>query len=882
MGKIIFTTSYCFLLTYLLFFSQIAHASNFSSTYIRFDRITSNTKTTGLVCAKPATNAVENSIGVTFPSNFTVNSDLSTWTVSTSNLPIDATPWPGINTATSVSSQSVIFPSSDLNVGTLYCFNFTNQNALTTGQTGNITGIISTYTPTLSLIDQSLYAITIQNNDHVTLTATVPVNINDLRISQNTVPVGGSTLNKDEELTVTISYGSNLTATKPFYLEASCDSGLIEGSSSNYIDVFDYITGSASNADDGTPAAIDLQNKKITWDIPALSPSVNDHTVTYKLKVKSSLATTTRLSTAVRSQGRVDSTYTAEQVNNLFVLLSVPSPGPTATSTPVINNKTPSPTPTILPLAFLKIEMREITHTTAEIYLKISKSAYYTISYGTQPNLLTTKLTSLTSLDSDIIRLSNLEPNTKYYFKIRIFTNKGESATSDLYVFRTALQENLIQLSKKDTLILWHDTVLNTPEATRLTIPHSKPLTVILHLDSPKNISEIRMSFQNSNVLGISTENSPVPIGEVKLIEISEGNFSAQLASPEINGNYDLTLRIKDIYGGFATRKIPYLFNITDPLTFVNSSSNKPIENVDVTVSKLEKSSQIYVELFKNFSLANRTDENGQLNIVLPQGNYEIETHAIEFTDSREKLIINDSTADYPKLKLVSNNSLIAHIKYFLQTLNDGYAFVQKNLITFTSSHRIQDLSLFLLESVVLLTAFITLFIRLRLNLRNFFHPSRILDKSRFSSLTVTDETDKGIPGVEIFFLNSSDAIVYKTKSELNGKVYFTTKLFNRQNLPLHIITFCKGFYSKPIDLSSLNKHENLKITLKKDSSTRTVFEMLTQLFLIGLSDGLIILSLFLTIIVLRSQGLSNSLFFIVMCGLLVSLWAVHAKNSFK
>src|SRR6266576_2210770 len=102
-------------------------AATLTQTFVRFDRMATSTQTTGTVCAKPATTATEADVQVVFPTGYTLGT-AGNFTVSTTNLswPSGGTAWLGINTATNVTSQTVTFPSTDLVVGTLYCFNWIN------------------------------------------------------------------------------------------------------------------------------------------------------------------------------------------------------------------------------------------------------------------------------------------------------------------------------------------------------------------------------------------------------------------------------------------------------------------------------------------------------------------------------------------------------------------------------------------------------------------------------------------------------------------------------------------------------------------------------------------------------------------------------------
>ncbi|HEY6736426.1 MAG TPA: hypothetical protein VI322_01790 [Candidatus Saccharimonadia bacterium] len=151
----------------------------FTQSYLRLDRMKELTATGGTICAQPRTTATEADFQITFPTqtgtDFVVNGTASNWTVTTSNLPAGSTAWPGINTATAVSGHTVTFPSNDLTVGTLYCFNFSGTNTLTNGSAGNsLTGFMHTRTAGAAVIDETNYAVALITDDQIVVSAVVP------------------------------------------------------------------------------------------------------------------------------------------------------------------------------------------------------------------------------------------------------------------------------------------------------------------------------------------------------------------------------------------------------------------------------------------------------------------------------------------------------------------------------------------------------------------------------------------------------------------------------------------------------------------------------------------------------------------------------------
>lgn len=155
-----------------------ASAAALTQVLVRFDRMKISTATTGTVCAKPATAATENDVQVVFPTGYTVSTTVGDWTVNTSNLawPSGASAWPGIGTATAAAGQTVTFPSTDLVVGTLYCFNWTSTAAVSvkSSATSDNSGSVTTRTNAPATIDTASYATASITDDQIAVSATVP------------------------------------------------------------------------------------------------------------------------------------------------------------------------------------------------------------------------------------------------------------------------------------------------------------------------------------------------------------------------------------------------------------------------------------------------------------------------------------------------------------------------------------------------------------------------------------------------------------------------------------------------------------------------------------------------------------------------------------
>ncbi|HWQ60456.1 MAG TPA: hypothetical protein VN420_04940 [Candidatus Fimivivens sp.] len=168
------------------------HAAGLTQSMVKIDRMAASTATGGTVCAKAATASVETTVKVTFPTGFGVNTTAANWTVTTTNLPNGSTAWIGITTASSAVGQDVTFPSGDMVVGTLYCFNFSGTSTLTTSTAGNDKGgVVTTQASGPTTIDTDSFALSIISNDQIVVSAVVPATFS-FALSGNTDSFGSN------------------------------------------------------------------------------------------------------------------------------------------------------------------------------------------------------------------------------------------------------------------------------------------------------------------------------------------------------------------------------------------------------------------------------------------------------------------------------------------------------------------------------------------------------------------------------------------------------------------------------------------------------------------------------------------------------------------
>jgi hypothetical protein len=186
-------------------FTGVAQAAppQFTQVYVRPDRHKALTATGVMICATPSaasTAATETLVKITFPTDtgatdFVVNSTASNWTVDTLNLPAGATAWPGIGTATNVTTKTVTFPSNDLTAATQYCFHTAAR--LTMGSATSSVNIIGATLVTFdnagipAPVNQTNWSTAVVTDDQIVVSAVVPPNFS-ISLSANADAFAGN------------------------------------------------------------------------------------------------------------------------------------------------------------------------------------------------------------------------------------------------------------------------------------------------------------------------------------------------------------------------------------------------------------------------------------------------------------------------------------------------------------------------------------------------------------------------------------------------------------------------------------------------------------------------------------------------------------------
>lgn len=706
--------------------------------------------------------------------------------------------------------------------------------------------------------------------EELVITGVVKPKPSDIEFSFSSSVPGGSTLLEEQQVNFTISYRSALMGTESFRIEAGWEEGQLNGGS-EYVDVFDYVLGSATTSDGGTVPVIDLVNRTIVWDIESLVPSESTHDVLFSLKVKSSLPTDVDISTSVYSQGKIFNTYWPEERINYSVeatieptstptatptptavptVTSIPGPtstptaGPTstpgvaATSTPgptVTSTATPTPTVSPVPLSFKKIEIKEIGAEFVKIYVETSRPTTLDLWYGEEKEKLFEKISKENYKTEHLIEIKDLEVNKRYYFKITIKAEDGEEKSSDLFVVRTARSEALVKISKDRLMLSASGIPLTRGRVKEVGFPMEKEILISIRVENPELVRKIMAKFENSQVLGIaSSVMAQPPIKEARLLETLPGVFSGDLLGPKTKGNYRLVLNIEDVYGGFFTEVMPQELFVSRPIRLVYRESGRPVEGAEVNVLHFDEKQSLFVQMAEGFSFPVFSDEKGEIDIALPVGLYKFKISSIRHKEEEFLVDLRGGVVFYPELRLETLPGWRAVLAYYSHSVRDVWHYISSELDSFFLSHRVRDLSLILtfLISLILALEIVAMKLGLKTICLGCWGLKKVKRWQKARLGLGEDEkrvqvrihpSRKLLWGAKVYFFDKTGKCIFKEKTGPDGEFDLKKSSLDTAVFPIKVSVHHKGYYQYSIDLSEeALKTEVIELSVEKEKKSRT------------------------------------------------------------
>lgn len=884
-------SAFLFIGLLLFYYSSQAFAAEFSEAFLRLDRNAPNSSLSGTVCASPSSAGAgtEDSVTITFPSDFSISSNTANWTTNTSNLPDGATAWPGIGSnADSVSGKSVAFESNNLISTSLYCFHF-SASASQTGATGSKNVTVTTRNSGSAIIDTSDFAVSIASNDQIQVTALVPAEATDYitGITRIVPPLESTIIPEVYESTYQIRYGTFLSYPTTITVEASWTKGTIQGQSSPTIELLEYAVGSAENAYNSSPPVIDTVNKKITWEITAFPGSLDNETVRFKLrtldypephKVNYSVSARIFFPGGVTGYKTLTNTYRK-------------SVAPPSTITP-----TPTPSPIPQPPKIEKIGVTEITQDEATVFVWTNTETSKVIIYGTDIHMKDKKTVRLNSRSVGAnIKLTGLTSSTKYYYKVYVLDRLEKETSSDIFTFTTAAPSDPLTANNSTLVVTSGNTILSNPGDLNndfFVIPISSPFQFKFAMLDKISATSVDANLQDKNTLRIVSffgKKAEANTTSTALIETERGVYSGSLNTSPNPGIYNLYLKIYDKNGNLKEQRLAEI-KIINKFTVLSNTNEKPIEGARVFFYIYNPTNKTYQVIPSNLITDGNpqsTNAKGQLDVVLPEGKYKAEvsdlrhkSKTVEFQIGRGK------DQNLPTVTLERTGIIPLNIfNYYKNIINEVFVYnTQLYSDALTGSPRFFDLvAMFSLTGIVILTIF-AFSKKHRIPVTYipsyFYYLVDHRDRNeKYIHGVVYDEDEKPVPGANVYLTDKkSEEIISHTKTNKYGEFYF-----RKGKSEYLLLSMAKGYVNSPVFEYHARRHLKFKINLRKEETGLNLLGKMNHYFghVLGISFEVLLLGSFIfEILFLNSFGVAKTLPFLLISIFNLSLWILHLHNK--
>lgn len=873
-------------ITFILFFLLLSLFSDkiwaSSRTYLKLDRVKVSNSLSGTLCHQPssADSGIEGNVSISFPSDFIINTSVSHWTTNSNTLPSGASSWPHIGSqALTVSGNSVRFASGDLtSASALYCFNFESTESKTSVTTGIKNATVATFSSGGTHIESKDVTLAIIKNDQMSITGTIKEKSMDfpLEIVKKTT---GETFSQYATLEYTITYGSNLSYKTPLTLEASWNAGEIEGAPGSTVDVLEYINGSAGVAYNATVPTIDLVNKKIIWNIPSFPAKKKDQTVSFKLRTNALYTGKRKVESRVVARILTDTTSAEKIVTTVYLY---------------------NPQFEATPQEPIVVYLRSVISDRALIFIQTLDETNVRVQYGVDPSDRTQRVSTLQYAKEQTVVLSNLIPETTYYFTVTAVKKDGTKTISDIFIFKTAQISVAPDINQDSLVFISSNIILSYPDdqktgAPTFTLPKGTSYNFRFKLNRFETAKEVQGTVRHKSVLGINNEEIIDPTStDATLFERQLGLFEGRLKSPETSGTYELFLKVSDYSGNIVENKIAEVY-VTEKFTIKNKKTGNSIEGVQILLSYYNPRTRIFdvipekVIPIKNPSY---TDIKGQISYPLPSGKYKAQIVAIGFTAQDIEFTIGGKPGEeYPTVYLSPKPfNLFTFGLYYGTIIRDLSHSFQAYIQKLANSVRFFELNALLAITFLVFLSLLSFSSRLRIPLHSlieyFLHRTKIstIHKKigqRIKGRIFDEETGEILAMADVFLVDAEkNKVVGHTKTSQKGDFSFLK--YPERAYELEVMK--NGYEPIVFHESDIQAVElgGYLLSIHKRELGRTVREKVkvyTEKILSLLFEALLILSIISEISLGYSLGWQKAAPFLSISLVNLGLWIVHLSH---
>lgn len=744
----------------------------------------------------------------------------------------------------------------------------------------------------------------------LSVSATVPADTNDFQLgitSSGTSPLTAQTI-----YSYTITYGSYLTNATNFSIVASWSEGTVEGLDS--VTAVEYVPGSASEGDGNTTPIIDLTNNTITWEFDSFPAQTTDKVLTFQLKTKSSSLTNQRINFSVSASLNGPGVTLNKSINQYLIIegTSESTAEPTSTPTPT---QTPSPTPSKSvqkkKLDFEAVDIRKLTASEVTIFVQTNSASQIKLEYS--KDLSFDNIIYRNIYDTQhLLTLTNLDEQTKYYFRINIFDDKNEKK-SEIYTLETPIKTELPKIEKDSIIITSNNIVLNTfslseteenakqkSDQPKILLPLGTAYELQISLKDNKQIKKVEIFVRNDSVLGISLFQKVDALSNMhadstygELVQLSNGLSSVRLTAPKEKGIYAIFLRITDIYGNITEEKIGTLI-ASPPIRIINSQDQKGIEGTRAVLAVYDEKRKKYTLITPSMlSIPNPSysDYKGEINLVLPQAKYQLTVTHPEYFDKTILFEINYSSLEYPQIKLEKKPfSILRMISSYTETIQDTLLHpTKKYLDSLSLSKRLLDFTIALSIIIFIILSVFSFTKRIQISplYLPLFLSQILLSKIRHNGKSINYlkgkiidiDNDHAIPQVNVYVFDTQKKVVTHTLTNSNG-------FFILKNIPdgHYTVAILKEGY-EAFHLSTIIPSANpmMHITITKKTPPKTKIERVKRMFAYSLPltfEVLIVVTFVLIILGGLKWGLANIFPYLLLSCINILLWIIYQKNK--
>lgn len=748
----------------------------------------------------------------------------------------------------------------------------------------------------------------------ISVTGTVPPQASDFQVAVTSDTASSVSQNKD--ITYTITYGSHLLYAGQLIVEAQWYQGTIAGSPAPSVDVATYKPGSSSTAYNNTSAVIDSVNQKIDWTISSFPSQTTGQSVSFTLTTTANYTGASTVSFPVKVRLISPNFTTADQTQSQTYLYDAtqvtPTPTPTsapaATPTPgttVTPTSTPTPIP-VKPLTITALSLKSISDASIDLFVETSAPSNLTVLYGTSPINLTNSISKSGFHSLYDVLLDNLIVDTKYYVQVKATDGNGNSATSDIFVFKTAQLGQIPQVDPTTVTFVASNIVLYIPKQNTsgsnapishpiITVPQNVTYNFRFQVNKPQAIKRVQVVIRNKFVLGITSADATDPNTTITdLIETQNGVYEGQLKAPPLPGSYEEFARVSDIYGNISEQKLADV-NVSQPFRVFNKDTQQPIEAAQVLFYYQNYRTHVFLPLppqlfpIKNPSY---TDIAGQIILPLPEGTYKASITALGYAQKIVTFTIGPNPGeDYPAVLLTAQPfNLFTIGKYYLNILQDTLATTKAFIQDVSYSTRFFDLNAVIATAFLVFLTLLSFSSRIHIPLRYLF--TYFLNFSKISAVQrklgnavkgriFDEETGSGIPGADVYLIDSKKGdILNHTTSNKQGDFLFN--LLPSEGYDIEIMA--KDFEPTVFHESEIHAVElgGYLLSIKKRESAPSLFERLKlwiRKLLSVLFETLLILSFVNEIAIGYALGWDKTILFMIFSAVNLFLWILHLTH---